>query len=244
MSGGEKIPGVRSVIESALSGLPRDLQREALTHISYANENSKGKGSNERLEYLGDAVLYLGVGYLLYQKWPGRREGELTRVRAHLVSGETLASLAKEAGLGEHLLLGRGEETTGGRERPSILAGTLEAVTGAVFLNTGWEGALEFVRQLLVPRDLSPVPLDAKSSAQELVQKTSGATLEYKVLKVEGPDHRPKYTVACLVNGQEISSGTGSSKKEAEENAARSFLENSNKAAQNEDDSPCNEVRG
>lgn len=225
MPGAEEILRLKSVLEDALVGLSSEAMTEAVTHISYANERSKGAGSNERLEYLGDAVIYLGVGYLLYQRWPHEREGELTRMRAHLVSGDTLAVVAEQAGLGQHLRLGRGEEATGGRKRPSILAGALEAVAGAIFAEKGWEAALRLVDDLLVPSDLLLVPLDAKNHAQEVVHRTTGGTLEYRVVNVEGPDHKPWYTVACLVNGEEVSRGTGSSKKEAEENAARTFLE-------------------
>lgn len=144
-------------------------------------------------------------------------------MRARLVSGTHLAEIAMCAGLGEFLLLGRGEETTGGRRKAKNLAGALEALVGAYFLTCGWPRANKLVEEavLALPPDGEPHP---KTALQELVQRQPGATLEYRVLSVEGPDHMPVFTVGAFVDGCEVARGTGGSKKEAEEDAARKAL--------------------
>ncbi len=224
--------GVREILEAALCSLPQEVRAEALTHVSYANEKGSGQAANERLEFLGDAVLYLSAAHLLFDRYPGASEGDLTRMRASIVSGANLAEVAMVAGLGERLRLGRGEKQTGGRSRPRLLAGALEAVIGAVYVSGGWDAASKLAGELLLPRDPSvgedqtaPVPIDPKTLAQEKVQKSPGTTLEYRVLGVEGPDHSPVYTVACVVGGAVVSTGQGQTKKEAEEQAAAAFLE-------------------
>jgi ribonuclease-3 len=219
----KEISRLREVFENALASLSVSIRKQALTHISYANEKGDSV-SNERLEYLGDAVFHLGAAHTLYEMHPDAVEGELTRMRAELVSGASLSRIALDADLGKHLLLGRGEDASGGRMRPRNLAGTLEAVVGAVYLEKGWGTALELVRALLGPMEFSQAPIDAKTQAQERVQQMPGSTLEYRVVSVEGPDHRPVYTVACIVNGKQVSVGRGHSKKEAQEEAARKFL--------------------
>ena len=215
----------------ALSGLPHELMAEALTHVSYANERGQAAASNERLEFLGDAVLYLSAAHLLYRRYPDMPEGDLTRMRASVVSGSHLATVALAAGLGERLRLGKGEESSGGRTRPRLLAGALEAVIGAVFVQKGWDASRQLVNDLLLSDCFAregeaphPVPVDAKTAVQERVQRTPFNTLEYRVLKVEGPDHSPWYTVACVVGGMVVATGQGSSKKDAEEEAAAGFL--------------------
>lgn len=236
MPGDQEIRNLRAVLCGALGRLPCDLRAEALTHVSYANERGAGVPSNERLEFLGDAVLYLSAALLLYRRYPASPEGDLTRMRASVVSGQNLAIVALEAGLGDYLKLGKGEESSGGRTRPRLLASALESVVGAVFLTHGWHVAKEFVGELLL-RDLTAgeethpvvVPVDPKTMVQERVQRLPGRTLEYRVLKVDGPDHSPYYTVACLVAGVEVSTGEGPSKKDAEEDAAANLLK-SNKA--------------
>lgn len=222
---------VREMLEGALASLPLELRAEALTHVSYANERGTSYTSNERLEFLGDAVLYLSVADILFARYPSTPEGDLTRMRASVVSGSNLASVALAAGLGEHLRLGRGEEQSGGRSRPRLLAGALEAVIGAVYLSAGWGAAHALIGDMLLrshaggdAREPAEVPVDPKTLVQEKVQKLPGVTLEYRVLRVEGPDHSPVYTVACLVGGVEVSSGQGQSKKEAEEDAAANYL--------------------
>lgn len=219
------------VILAALGEIPQDLAAEAMTHVSYANERGQAVRSNERLEYLGDAVLYLAAADLLFERYPGTPEGDLTRMRASVVSGNNLAAVALAAGLGERLRLGRGEESSGGRTRPRILASALEAILGAVYLDKGWETARHLVKEVLLDgltahdgEAPASVPVDAKTVVQERVQRSPGGTLEYRVLKVEGPDHSPWYTVACVIDGTEASIGSGPSKKEAEESAAANLL--------------------
>lgn len=219
------------ILLEALGSLPCEMVAEALTHVSYANERGESVRANERLEFLGDAVLYLAAGDLLFERYPDTPEGDLTRMRAAVVSGTNLAAVALEARLGERLRLGRGEESSGGRTRPRILAGALEAVVGAVYLTRGWDTARLLVKALLLDgvtahegKAPATVPVDAKTRVQESIQRTPGKTLEYRVVKVEGPDHSPWYTVACVVDGVEMSKGSGSSKKEAEEAAAEDLL--------------------
>jgi ribonuclease-3 len=225
LSCGEKVHELKRIFQEALDSLDRDLRNQAFTHISYSNEIGERFSSNERLEFLGDAVISLAVALYLYENSPGISEGDLTRMRARVVSGASLANMAKTVGLGRYLILGRGEEITGGRARPRILAGAFEAVVGAHFIQNGWEPSRKLVVGLLMDRKITMAPVDPKTYLQEFVQKTSGMKLEYKVLNVEGPDHKPCYTIACLINGKGVSLGSGRSKKEAEENAARMFLE-------------------
>ncbi|HHY69860.1 MAG TPA: ribonuclease III [Bacillota bacterium] len=222
----KKVRRLERIFEEAIHSLDDDLRDQACTHVSYSNEKGEGFPSNERLEFLGDAVISLAVASYLYNEFPHLPEGELTRLRASLVSGASLAEVAQVVGLGAHLKLGKGEEMTGGRTRPSVLAGALEAVIGAYFIQYGWDMAKELVISLLINEEISDaLPLDPKSLLQEQVQKTPGAKLEYKVVQIDGPDHNPYYTVACLINGTRVSIGKGGTKKEAEENAARKYLE-------------------
>ncbi|MGE5578795.1 MAG: ribonuclease III [Bacillota bacterium] len=229
------VPGearsVKEIVDEALASLPPDLRSEAMTHVSYANEKGPAIPPNERLEFLGDAVLYLSVAHSLFLRYPAAPEGDLTRMRAAAVSGQNLASVALSAGLGERVKVGRGEEQSGGRSRPRLLAGALEALLGAVYIARGWDAAHNLVSELLMKAlssETGPlpafVPVDPKTLAQEMVQKQPGTTLEYRVVAVDGPDHSPVYTVACVVGGVEVSRGHGQSKKEAEEAAAAGFL--------------------
>jgi len=217
---------VREAFRQALARLPEGLREESLTHVSYANE--RGVPSNERLEFLGDAVFHLASAHLLYLSLPDSPEGDLTRLRASLVSGSSLAAIAAACGLGELVKLGRGEEASGGRSRTRLLAGALEAVMGAVFLSAGWDEARRLACELLGASaalgEGARVPVDPKTLVQELVQKSPGQTVEYKVVNVEGPDHAPVYTVVCLISGEEVSVGRGGSKKDAEEDAAANYL--------------------
>ena len=224
MSGIEKVRRLKSVFDEAVNSLEFGLRTQAFTHISYSNEQGDTGSSNERLEFLGDAVISLAVGLYLYDNYPQVSEGDLTRMRASLVSGASLAAIAKAVELGRYLKLGRGEELTGGRERPRILAGALEAFFGAYFIQHGWRQVCKLVEELLLDTELEVVPVDPKTLLQEIVQSSPGSKLEYVVLQVAGPDHMPEYTVACVINGTQASVGKGSSKKEAEENAARNWL--------------------
>jgi len=220
----EKVPGMRDLLAEALRSLTEELKTEALTHVSYANERDGRVPSNERLEFLGDAVISLAAALYLLKKYPDSPEGELTRMRASLVSGSSLAALALRAGLGDLLLLGRGEELTGGRRRPRNLAGAFEAVIGACFIQHGWDWARELVEKTVLADEPEEISRDPKTALQELIQRRPGAALEYRVVGVEGPDHMPTYTIALVIDGKEVSRGMGSSKKEAEESAAREAL--------------------
>lgn len=208
----------------------QDLLTKAFTHRSYLNENGNGSfESNERLEYLGDAVLELAVSEFLYKKFADKPEGELTSLRAALVKTTTLAQVASKLNLGEKLLMSKGEEQTGGRQNQSLLANTFEAVIGAIYLDSGFSQVVEFLNQNLfgyvdeiVANNLHR---DFKSSFQEKVQAMSQPTPTYKVVEEEGPDHVKTFTVALYVGEREISRGTGKSKQQAQQEAAKKGLD-------------------
>lgn len=204
------------------------LLQNALTHSSYANERwHNSLLSNERLEFLGDSVLGMLVAEYLYSNFPNRPEGELTRMRADMVCEQTLAAAANRIGIGEHLLLGHGEEQGGGRKRNSILADAMESVIAACFLDGGMEAALKVVQQFI----LVEVPVtklhnaDYKTKLQELVQQKKNQILTYRLAGQSGPDHDKQFDVEVSLNGQVVGSGSGSSKKRAEQMAARSAIE-------------------
>jgi ribonuclease-3 len=204
------------------------LLKAALTHSSYANENRKsGSVSNERLEFLGDSVLGMAIAAFIYREKPEMSEGQMTKLRAELVCEKSLAELASVFGLGRYLLLGRGEEKGGGRERPSILADAVEAVLAAIYLDGGLEPVGRLISRHLTPQadrlmlDVS----DYKTVLQEVVQEKSGQILSYHVISESGPDHLKSFTVAVKRNGVVIGQGTGKSKKEAEQSAAKAALE-------------------
>ncbi len=205
------------------------LLQNALTHSSYANERwHNSLLSNERLEFLGDSVLGMLVAEYLFRNFPDRPEGELTRMRADMVCEQALAQIANTIGLGEHLLLGHGEDTSGGRTRDSILADAVESVIAASYLDGGMAAAKQFVDRFV----LHDVPVhkfhnqDYKTALQELVQQKKNQVLTYELLGETGPDHNKQFEVAVLLNGQRIGAGVGSSKKRAEQEAARCALEN------------------
>ena len=204
------------------------LLHNALTHSSYANERwHNSLLSNERLEFLGDSVLGMLVAEYLYHNFPNRPEGELTRMRADMVCEQTLAAAANRIGLGSHLLLGHGEEQGGGRHRNSILADAMESVIAACFLDGGIEAALKVVQQFI----LVEVPVtklhnaDYKTKLQELVQQKKNQVLSYRLAGQSGPDHDKQFDVEVSLNGSVVGSGSGSSKKRAEQMAARSAIE-------------------
>ena len=204
------------------------LLQNALTHSSYANERwHNGLLSNERLEFLGDSVLGMLVAEYLYRSFPNRPEGELTRMRADMVCEGTLAAAANRIGLGKHLLLGHGEEQGGGRSRDSILADAMESVIAACFLDGGLEAALEVVRRFI----LVEVPVtklhnvDYKTQLQELVQQKKNQALAYALVGQSGPDHDKSFDVEVSLNGRVVGRGSGSSKKRAEQDAARVAIE-------------------
>jgi len=218
-------------LETAIGYRFRDIQllQNALTHSSYANERwHNSLLSNERLEFLGDSVLGMLVAEYLYRTFPDRPEGELTRMRADMVCEKTLANVANSIGLGEHLLLGHGEERLGGRSRESILADAMESVIAACFLDGGLEAALKFVQRFI----LVEVPvtrlhnMDYKTQLQELVQQKKNQVLIYTLVGESGPDHDKRFCVEVSLNGRVVGTGEGKSKKRAEQDAARSAMEN------------------
>lgn len=204
------------------------LLQNALTHSSYANERwHDSLMSNERLEFLGDSILGMAVAEYLYKTFPDRPEGELTRMRADMVCEQALAQVAERLSLGKYMLLGHGEEQGGGRTRASILADAVESVIAACFLDGGMETAKGFVERFV----LCDVPVtklhnvDHKTKLQELVQQKKNQTLSYELVSQTGPDHDKRFAVAVMLNGQKIGQGIGSSKKRAEQEAARSAIE-------------------
>jgi ribonuclease-3 len=205
----------------------KGLLHDALTHTSFRNERPDVAGAdNERLEFLGDALVGLVVASLLYVRFPDSDEGELTRRRADLVSERGLAQCAEAIGVGAALRLGKGEEKSGGREKPRLLSSALEACVGAVYLDGGAEAAFEAARRVFEPRIATSAPgqRDAKSRAQEWAQAHLGGTPVYEVISSEGPDHEREFTVALELNGEQVATGVGRSKVEAERNAAESAL--------------------
>lgn len=204
------------------------LLQNALTHSSYANEHwHDSLKSNERLEFLGDSVLGMVVAQYLYRTFPDRLEGDLTRMRADMVCEGSLARIAQRIDLGKHLLLGNGEEQSGGRNRPSILADAVEAVLAACFLDGGMEAAEQFIKTFVLCNVPSGKPhnLDYKTAFQELVQQKKDQHITYNLVGESGPDHDKEFAVEVSVNGKVVGKGIGSSKKRAEQEAARTAME-------------------
>ncbi|HWS42530.1 MAG TPA: ribonuclease III [Pseudoflavonifractor sp.] len=204
----------------------RALLENALTHSSYANENrGRGLQSNERLEFLGDSVLGMVTADYLYRAHPDLPEGDLTRTRAALVCEGSLVEVARELDLGSHLLLGKGEDAGGGRERPSIVADAVEALLAAVYLDGGIGSARKVITRFILDAEEEKTgSRDYKTALQELVQRESGQVLEYRLTGSTGPDHAKVFQVAVDLNGAPIGSGEGRSKKEAEQAAAKAAL--------------------
>ena len=202
--------------------------RLALTHPSLAHEQSLPLQTNQRLEFLGDAVLQLVLTQELYEKFPSFGEGPLTKARAKLVNRRSLAERARQLGLGGHLLLSRGEELSGGRERPSALADTFEALLGAIFLDSGFDAARDFIlRQFLGPvGEVTAIPTleNPKGELQELLQSISSDAPRYHVVSATGPDHDRVFVCTVRHDGVELASGQGKSKKAAESEAALAAL--------------------
>ena len=198
-----------------------DLLITALTHSSYYNENRiKKYECNERLEFLGDAVLELVSSEYIYEENPTMPEGDLTRIRASYVCEPTLALCARKLELGRFILLGKGEDRTGGRERDSILSDTLEATIGAVYLDGGFERARQYVhKHILEDIETKKLFYDSKTILQEIVQSRH-LELEYKLLNEEGPDHNKSFTVAVNIGGRTVTTASGKTKKKAEQSAA------------------------
>ncbi len=205
-----------------------NLLNVALTHTSYANERERQIPDNERLEFLGDAVLELASSTYLYQNFKNLSEGELTKTRASIVCQDTLAKLAKKLELGKILLLGRGEEVNGGRNRISTLEDAFEAIIGAIYLDQGWDSARDYViRQLSSEFESArkgSYRHDYKTVLQEIVQQNPLQKISYIELSVSGPDHNRIYEFAVNIDGKIYGKGTGRSKKIAEQMAAKEAL--------------------
>ncbi len=203
------------------------LLEQALTHSSFANEGKKHGRNNERLEFLGDSVLSVIVARYLFLTYKDLPEGELTKLRASLVCEKALDGFAAQIGLGKYLRLGKGEEMTGGRERPSILADAFEALIAAMYIDGGYEAAQAFVLGF-IPRDLDVRRqnklADYKTALQEIIQQNREERVEYVLVDEHGPDHAKVFTAEVLLNSNVIGKGAGSSKKQAEQNAAHEAL--------------------
>lgn len=215
----------RSALSAALGvTIDPELLELALTHRSWAYENG-GAANNERLEFLGDSILGQAVTVMLYSSYPDLDEGELAKRRASLVSAVALAEVARAIGLGAHLKLGKGEELTGGRDKSSILADTVEALIGAAYLDCGGDEATALVLRLVDPLLADPArfgaAMDPKTSLQELVASLGRSAPVYEVVDA-GPDHSKVFTATVVVDGEGIATGTGTSKKQAEMAAALS----------------------
>jgi len=207
----------------------KDILKKALTHTSYANENNSRSFNNERLEFLGDAVLEVVTSEFLYFNYKKLPEGELTKLRAKIVCESTLAFCSRQLNLGDYLFLGKGEDNTGGRDRNSILSDAFEAVIGAIFLDGGIDKAKFFVTDKVLhyvtTKGLENIFTDYKTKLQELVQKNNNSSLEYNIISESGPDHNKQFTIGVFENGNCIGEGFGKSKKIAEQSAAQNAIE-------------------
>lgn len=198
------------------------LLQDALTHSSFANERGWAyERNNERLEFLGDAVLELVSSDFIFHEHGSDTEGKMTKLRASLVCEQSLAGSARELGLGDHIRLGKGERATGGAERDSILSDAFEAVIGAVYLDGGLENAAAFIRRFVLS-DIEDKKLfyDSKTILQEMIQDGGKHTLSYELISESGPDHAKEFVIRCNLNGKPMGTGTGKSKKAAEQKAA------------------------
>ena len=207
----------------------RRLLKQALIHRSYINElKNKEWDHNERLEYLGDAVLELVVTEYLFTNYPQYKEGELTSFRAATVRTTSLAETAKELGLGEFLYLSKGEERTGGRARPYILANTFESILGSIYLDRGFTEVKDFITRILLPKVTKIIKertdIDSKSKLQELSQELYYDTPTYLMDSAVGPDHAKVFTMSVMINDRIFGTGIGKNKQEAEENAAKNAI--------------------
>ncbi len=214
----------------------QELLREALTHTSYSNENRKSRTKstakdsmdNERLEFLGDSVLNLSITTFLFKKNKNLAEGDLSRIRSTIVCEKSLRLAADSIGLSKYILLGKGEEQTGGRNRDSIISDAMEALIGAIYLDSGFAEADRFILKYM--DEITNLAIegklfkDYKTQYQEMAQKINEAKIEYRVVEEKGPDHNKTFVVALLLNGLEVSRGEGRSKKEAEQNAAKEAM--------------------
>ena len=207
----------------------RDLLDTAFVHKSYINEHrDRKKDHNERLEFLGDAVLELVVTDFLFRTYPAKGEGVLTNWRSALVKGKHLAEISQKLDLGLYLYLSRGEERSGGRKKNYILANTLEALIGAIYLDKEYNAALAFIDEFILKQLGSILEtgqhIDSKSRFQEICQEVNEVTPEYRLIKEEGPDHNKQFTMGAYINGELVAEGSGSSKQKAEQEAADAAL--------------------
>ncbi len=205
-----------------------ELLRIALIHPSYLAEHPEEKHHNQRLEFLGDAVLGAAVAYYLYQHFPDAAEGDLTKIRAAVVCEPSLANLAQGLRLGDHLQLGRGEDLSGGRKRPSILADAFEALTAAIYLDQGWDKTCDFLWKLMkgeIEKAVQGVSRDYKTMLQELVQRNGRERVSYRLLSESGPDHDKLFISGVFLENKMMGKGSGKSKKESEQRAAQAAVE-------------------
>ncbi|OGS44999.1 MAG: ribonuclease III [Elusimicrobia bacterium RIFOXYD2_FULL_34_15] len=198
-----------------------DILEIALTHKSYAIENDI-KEYNERLEFIGDSVLSSATAVYLYSKYPGYNEGKLSKIKSAAVSKTTLYAVAKKLGLGNYIKISNSEEATGGREKESILANTVEAIIGAIFLDSGYDVAEKFIHNILTKQKINTS--DYKSELQESIQSKYKMTPTYKVLEETGPDHEKIFLIAVTIGKKQLGCGSGKSKKEAEQDAAKNAI--------------------
>lgn len=209
----------------------KGLLKQAFIHRSFLNENKNiGLEHNERLEFLGDAVLELVITHHLYEAYPDKTEGDMTSYRSALVNADTCSEVSEKLGFNDHLLLSRGEAKDTGRARQYILANTLESVIGAIYLDLGYDATKKFIDTHITPLTEEIVKkglwVDAKSKFQERAQDVTGITPLYKTLKEIGPDHDKKFSVGVFLGTEQIATGEGQSKQDAEQEAARKALEN------------------
>ncbi|MDL4840031.1 ribonuclease III [Aquibacillus rhizosphaerae] len=206
-----------------------NLLKQAFTHSSYVNEHRKKEfEDNERLEFLGDAVLELGVSQYLYRKFPGMAEGELTKLRASIVCEPALVNFANDINFSNYILLGKGEEMTGGRNRPALLADVFESFIGALYLDQGFEQVLLFLERYVYPQISTGAfshAMDYKSKLQEFVQRNKNSIVEYVIVEERGPAHNKEFVAEVVINTKIAGVGYGRTKKEAEQRAAKKALD-------------------
>jgi ribonuclease-3 len=207
----------------------KHLLKQAFTHSSYVNEHRRRSyEDNERLEFLGDAVLELTVSRYLYKLYPTMNEGDLTKLRAAIVCEPSLVSFANELSFGKFVLLGKGEEAMGGRERPALLADVFEAFIGALYLDQGLPAVFNFLGEYVYPKIQNGAfshGMDFKSQLQELIQRKNLGEIEYRIVEEKGPAHNRQFVINLFLKDEKIGSGTGRSKKEAEQHAAQQAVE-------------------
>jgi ribonuclease III len=234
-------------LEQLQRGLPylfrnASLLDTALTHRSYVNENTcKSRSDNERLEFLGDAVLELGVSDLLMKNFPDYQEGQLSQMRAAIVNEQTLAEMAQAFRLGECLLLGKGEEASGGRSKPSLLANAFEALIAAIYLDGGFEEAAALIQRLFLPllAEERRTCRDYKTTLQQISQHAFKETPRYTLIREYGPDHDKTFEIQLSLADRIQTSGTGKNKKEAEQRAAESAISILDTLLHNGGEEPC-----